>query len=208
MSKIKALWKHNELRRGMILLFFCVLLVIFWGQTYIANKAEGIQYVPYNDKNDIAMQLYEGETVQADFVCDKETFYGLKLYLYKKDKEKVSDTYDGRISFLITDESGTVIRKEELMLKDFYVSKAFLSGAALSTEFILTGYYQDDVEFQKNALSAAQEIILMIDSSKFGQTAVFAITSLSAFDYLITDKALSSEESSYLENAHVRYIPA
>ena len=78
----------------------------------------------------------------------------------------------------------------------------------MSTEFILTGYYQDDVEFQKNALSAAQEIILMIDSSKFGQTAVFAITSLSAFDYLITDKALSSEESSYLENAHVRYIPA
>ncbi len=98
--------------------------------------------------------------------------------------------------------------KTALMLKDFYVSKAFLSGAALSTEFILTGYYQDDVEFQKNALSAAQEIILMIDSSKFGQTAVFAITSLSAFDYLITDKALSPEESSYLENAHVRYIPA
>ena len=120
MSKIKTLWKHNELRRGMILLFFCVLLVIFLGQTYIANKAEGIQYVPYNDKNVIAMQLYERETVQADFVCDKETFYGLKLYLYKKDKEKASDTYDGRISFLITDESGTVIRKEELMLKDFY----------------------------------------------------------------------------------------
>lgn len=98
--------------------------------------------------------------------------------------------------------------KTAVMLQDFYVSKAFLSGAALSTEFILTGYYQDDVDFQKNALSAAQEVILMIDSSKFGQTAVFSICDLSPFDYLITDKELNQEELAQIKKADVKYLLA
>jgi DeoR/GlpR family transcriptional regulator of sugar metabolism len=100
----------------------------------------------------------------------------------------------------------TIGHKTAMLLKDFHVSKAFLSGAALSTQFILTGYYQDDVEFQQTALSAAQEIILMIDSSKFGQTAVFSVTQLSNFDYLITDKVLSSSEIAYLTSANVKYL--
>lgn len=93
-------------------------------------------------------------------------------------------------------------------LKAFHLSKAFLSGAALSSQWILSGYYQDDVDFQKNAMSAADEIILMIDSSKFGQNAVFSVSSLSAFDYIITDKELSAEELSYVENEKTHYLYA
>lgn len=91
-------------------------------------------------------------------------------------------------------------------LKAFHLSKAFLSGAALSNQFILSGYYQNDVDFQKNAISAADEIILMIDSSKFGQNAVFSVSPLSAFDYVITDKDLSPEESAQIENEKTRYL--
>lgn len=98
--------------------------------------------------------------------------------------------------------------KTALMLQDFYVSKAFLSGAALSSEFMLTAYYQDDVDFQKNALSAAEKVILMIDSSKFGQTAVFSVCDLIPFDYLITDRQFSREELSRLKAANTKYIRA
>lgn len=91
-------------------------------------------------------------------------------------------------------------------LKAFHLSKAFLSGAALSNQWILSGYYQDDVDFQKNAMSAADEIILMIDSSKFGQNAVFSVSPLSSFDYVITDKYLSSEELALAETEKTQFL--
>lgn len=98
--------------------------------------------------------------------------------------------------------------KTAALLRDFHVSKAFLSGAALSSQWILTGYYDDDVEFQKNALTAAQAVILMIDSSKFGATAIFTVAPLSKIDYLITDKQLTAEEEAYMRENKVCYQKA
>lgn len=98
--------------------------------------------------------------------------------------------------------------KTAKMLTDFHVSKSFISGAALSNQFVLSGYYDDDVEFQKNALTAAQETILMIDSSKFSQTTIFTVAPLSQFDYLITDKALDKGEKAYLAEHKIDYIKA
>lgn len=94
-----------------------------------------------------------------------------------------------------------------LLLKDFHVSKAFLSGAALSNDFVLSGYYDEDIAFQKAALDATQRAILMIDHSKFEQTAIFSIAPLSRFDFLITDKKLSKESLIYLEEHQITYIP-
>lgn len=79
------------------------------------------------------------------------------------------------------------------MLSDFHVNKAFISGAALTDEYVLTGYYDDDVAFQKMAIQSASETILMIDSSKFGQAAILSVAHLSAVDWLVTDKALEKE---------------
>lgn len=93
-------------------------------------------------------------------------------------------------------------------LKQFHVSKAFLSGAALSDNFIVSGYYDEDVAFQKAALAAAQESILMIDHSKFEQTAIFSIAPLSKFDYLITDKKLDDKDIDYLSEHGINYIKA
>lgn len=105
-----------------------------------------------------------------------------------------------------TKQYSALCAKTVTMLKEFHVSKAFLSGAALSKQLILTGYYDDDVSFQKNALLAAQEVILMLDSSKFDQTAIFTVGHLSEFDYLITDKTLSEEEQEYMQDNGVQYI--
>jgi len=94
------------------------------------------------------------------------------------------------------------------MLSDFHVSKAFLSGAALSRQFILTGYYDADVDFQKSALNAAQEVILMIDNSKFEQTAIYTVAPLSQADYLITDRLLTEDEQAYIDRENIHYIHA
>lgn len=98
--------------------------------------------------------------------------------------------------------------KTAAQLRDFHVSKAFLSGAALSSQFILGGYYDDDVEFQKNALTAAQKAVLMIDSSKFDRTAVFSVAHISRFNYLVTDRDLPTDSRLYLEKEGVCYLHA
>lgn len=98
--------------------------------------------------------------------------------------------------------------KTAALLKDFHVSKAFLSGAALSSQYILSGYHDDDVEFQRNAIGAAQEVILMINSNKFNQTAILNVAHVSEVDYLITDKELPPEALAIMEQEQVHYIKA
>ena len=93
-------------------------------------------------------------------------------------------------------------------LKEFHVNKAFLSGAALSENYIVTGYYDEDVAFQRAMLEAAQKSILMIDHSKFDQAAVFSVAPLADFDYLITDKELSGDALNYIDTHHITYIRA
>lgn len=93
-------------------------------------------------------------------------------------------------------------------LKEFHVSMAFLSGAALSSNYIVCGYYDEDVAFQRATLEAAQKSILMIDHSKFDQAAVFSVAPLSEFDYLITDRELPPETLAYTREHGITYIHA
>ncbi len=93
-------------------------------------------------------------------------------------------------------------------LNNFHVSKAFLSGVALSDDFILSGFYEDDVAFQKATIKAAHESILLLDYSKFNKTAIFSIAPINAFDTLITNKILSEEEQEQLFQNKVNYIQA
>lgn len=80
------------------------------------------------------------------------------------------------------------------MLNDFHVNKAFISGAALTEDLVLSGYYDDDVEFQKMAINSSEETVLMIDSSKFRQAAILSVAHLSELDYLVTDKLSDNEK--------------
>jgi DeoR/GlpR family transcriptional regulator of sugar metabolism len=85
-------------------------------------------------------------------------------------------------------------------LGNFHVNKAFLSGAALNDDFVLTGYYEDDVAFQKQALASSKTAVLRIDSSKLGKSAVQTVSPLSAFQYLVTDAELGAEKSKLIES--------
>jgi DeoR/GlpR family transcriptional regulator of sugar metabolism len=92
------------------------------------------------------------------------------------------------------------------MLGDFHINKSFISGAALSEDLILTGYYDDDVAFQKRAIASAKETVLMIDRSKFGQAAILSVAHLSELDYLVTDKALDKDERKIITKAGVNIV--
>lgn len=91
-------------------------------------------------------------------------------------------------------------------LTDFHVDKAFLSGAALSDSLMLTGFYDDDISFQKAAMAAAKETVLMIDSSKFYTASVLQVTHVSALHYLVTDKQFTGEEKERILATGVRIV--
>ncbi len=92
------------------------------------------------------------------------------------------------------------------MMQEVHVHKAFLSGAAINGEMIITGYYDDDVAFQKTALECGDEIILMLDSSKYGKNALLTVAHLSQMDYLVTDQAFSKEQLKEITAMNVTYI--
>lgn len=72
-------------------------------------------------------------------------------------------------------------------LGSFHVDKCFLSGAGLSEDLMVTGYDDDDVNFQKNAMRAATKTILMLEQGKYPKSAVISVESVFEFDYLVTD---------------------
>lgn len=92
------------------------------------------------------------------------------------------------------------------MMQEVHVNKAFISGAAISEQLVITGYYDDDVAFQKTALQCADKIILMLDSSKFEKNALLTVADLSDMDYLVTDKAFSKEKIKEITVMNVSYI--
>lgn len=116
---IKKLWKNKELRWGVLWLLLGILLVTAVGKTYIADEVKRVQYVPYNDRVENDLQLQEGETVQTDFICREDQFYGLKLFLKEKARENADNSYDGRLVFTILDSLGDTIYTRELALEEF-----------------------------------------------------------------------------------------
>lgn len=93
-------------------------------------------------------------------------------------------------------------------LKSFHVNKAFISGAAFSDDWTLSGYYEDDVAFQKEIVDTVQSTVLLLDSSKLHKTAVLSVCHVSKVHYLVTDAALPEEGREYLRTVDVTLLQA
>ena len=77
----------------------------------------------------------------------------------------------------------------------------------MSTSTVLgtTAYQQEEVVKVKRALmSAADTKVLLIDSSKFGKTALIRLAALTEFDEVITDSGLPPEDAEALRKDGVR----
>jgi len=94
------------------------------------------------------------------------------------------------------------------MMRNIHVNKAFLSGAAINDDLVITGYYDDDVAFQQTALQCAESTVLMVDSSKFGKNAILTVSHLSRVKFLVTDKVLTRDLEHQVNLMNVTYICA
>ena len=95
----------------------------------------------------------------------------------------------------------------DTMLKSISVGKAFLSVAGVTER----GYFNSDmmlVESEKAMLAAADQAIVVADSSKFGKVSLSRLCGLDDVDTVVSDAALESDWNEQLSDCGVDVVLA
>jgi DeoR family ulaG and ulaABCDEF operon transcriptional repressor len=111
--------------------------------------------------------------------------------------------------------AGTLFREQNIILSPleddgmerFHASKLFLSAAAIGPH----GLMQTDVllvQVERRLLDRADEVVALIDSSKFDAPTGHAVCGLQDIDTLITDSGIGDKHVKMLEKANVKVIIA
>jgi DeoR/GlpR family transcriptional regulator of sugar metabolism len=79
------------------------------------------------------------------------------------------------------------------MLAKIHVHKGFISANGLTVERGLAGADIREVETQRAMVQSAQQVIALIDSSKFGKTSFLSVASLNEINLLVTEKEVPPE---------------
>lgn len=146
------------------------------------------------DENDSIM-IASGTTVQAlsKFIKPKNKLTVITSSLYVV----MHLIHDKSIEILqlggyIRHSSGSVIGKyAEHILDDISCSKLFLGVDGLDIEYGLSTTNLEEAQLNKSMLTAAQKIIVLADSSKFGKKSFAKICNVEQIHELITDRGIS-----------------
>ena len=76
------------------------------------------------------------------------------------------------------------------LIKRTRADKAFVSAAGIHNELGITTVYPHELQAKKAILSSAKSRILVVDSSKFGQTKSVYFADMSSFQTVITDTGI------------------
>jgi DeoR family ulaG and ulaABCDEF operon transcriptional repressor len=86
--------------------------------------------------------------------------------------------------------------------KSMFLSVAGIHDGALYNQNLLL------VEAEKKMMEQAQEVILLADSSKFGQQALVRLCGLNEVDVVVSDAEISNEHRRQIEDAGCQLIIA
>lgn len=111
--------------------------------------------------------------------------------------------------------SGSVFREQNIILAPageesmprFHAPKLFMGAAAVGAQ----GVMQADVILvaaERRLVDRADEVIVLVDSSKFGSSSGNVVCELEEIDALITDDGIPDRDAAKLERAGVRLIIA
>jgi DeoR/GlpR family transcriptional regulator of sugar metabolism len=103
-------------------------------------------------------------------------------------------------------ELSLVGRLAEQTFEAFFIDKLFLGVAGLSVEHGLTEFHPDDASVKKAMLRAAQERIVVADSSKLERIAFAAIAPVTAIHKLVTDSGADTATVRRLEEEGVEVL--
>ena len=88
----------------------------------------------------------------------------------------------------------------------YNVHLALISCKGLSLEKGVLDSNEEEAEIKKAMLTQAEEVALLVDSSKFGQSAFVSLIDLEKVNYIITDKCPAREWVEYCETQGIQLI--
>jgi DeoR family transcriptional regulator, fructose operon transcriptional repressor len=113
--------------------------------------------------------------------------------------------------------TGGILRPGELSMigdltthafQELFVDKLFLGAAAVDIRIGLSEYNYEDSLVKRAMSTSAREVILVVDSSKFGQVTFSRIAPLRCVNKIVTDSNIGEEMKSALEREGIEVIVA
>ena len=101
---------------------------------------------------------------------------------------------------------GLVGPRTNQMISYYHVDKSFISCKGLTMETGLTDSDEQDADSKRAMLRAANERILVVDSSKFGKSAFTRITGLDDINKVVTDRKPSAQWMKEFERLGIECI--
>jgi DeoR family deoxyribose operon repressor len=92
------------------------------------------------------------------------------------------------------------------LIKRTRADKAFISAAGVHDELGVTTVYPHELQAKKAILSSAKSRILVVDSSKFGQTKSVYFADMSSFQTVITDTGIPDDYARFIRDHGVELI--
>lgn len=92
------------------------------------------------------------------------------------------------------------------MMREMHADAAFISAAAMNQQLRVTAFKEDDMLFQRQAISIAGKAYVLMNSSKFPSSALYYVCQCQDLDGLVTDAELSDQECRVLLDAGTEYI--
>lgn len=113
--------------------------------------------------------------------------------------------------------AGGIVRPRELSMvgsipekvySELHVDKAFIGIGGISLEDGLTEFNMEDARVKQILMESAREVIVVADSSKFGDTTFTTVSPLTSVDKIVTDRSIDQQYLSEIEKLGVEVILA
>jgi DeoR family transcriptional regulator, deoxyribose operon repressor len=108
------------------------------------------------------------------------------------------------------DRDSTVFHSSEsnTFLKGIRADKAFISAAGVDSKLGLTTFFYFEADMKKLMIQSAKNIILVVDSTKFGKSSISHFADLTQINTVITDAGVHEEDAAMLRDRGIDLIIA
>ena len=86
-----------------------------------------------------------------------------------------------------------------------HIEKAFFSCSGFSVERGMTEVHFEEAQLKRKAIESAQQVIALIDSSKFGKEDLTPFARPMQIAHLFTDSGITAEWKNHLQEANIPF---
>ena len=93
----------------------------------------------------------------------------------------------------------------EHIIEDLHAQKAFFSCSGFTLERGLTEVHLGEAQLKRKGIESSQQLIALVDSSKFGKEDLTSFSRAAQIKHLFTDSAISQEWKTRLQTAGIQF---